>query len=327
MRAVHLTSGDSAAERLRCAGLPGEVLVWADVLHDGALLDRVGDGEWRARRASFLASAGHATESEALSTLARWDADVAKAVAADEVVLWFEPDLFDQLLLIRHLARVASGTWAPRALSLVCRDSHPSLGDVSSLGLVSTVGVRTLYAERQAVPSAAVDLSSHAWRALCAPSPDGLLDLLRQGTPALPHLAPAVERLLAEYPSTQNGTSLTEHFILQALDPWPLEGVQVFRAVQRLERRAFMGDASLFWRVWTMARAPHPLVAARSADAPAALRFAKIGLTQAGMAVRRGEIDAVALNGVDRWVGGVHLKGGSVPWRWDRAGRTLIGRT
>ena len=29
-----------------------------------------------------------------------------------------------------------------------------------------------------------------------------------------------------------------------------------------------------------------------------------------------GEADHVALNGIDRWVGGVHLRG-APPWRWD----------
>ena len=125
----------------------------------------------------------------------------------------------------------------------------------------------------------------------------------------------------------QDGTSLTEHFILQAVDPWPLEGVQVFRAVQRLERHIFMGDATFFWRLRSMATAPHPLVTTGGADGADALRFAKIGLTHAGAAVSRGESDAVALNGLDRWIGGVHLTGNSVPWRWDRSAGTLIGRT
>ena len=30
-----------------------------------------------------------------------------------------------------------------------------------------------------------------------------------------------------------------------------------------------------------------------------------------------GAADHVALSGVDRWIGGVHLVGREVPWRWD----------
>lgn len=327
MSMFHLANGDAAAERLRAAGLPGEVIVWADALHDGPVVDDGSDESWRNRRATFLASMLHVPRSEPLARLAGWDADLARAGLADEVVLWIEPDLFDQLLLVRHLARVASQAWKPATLSLVCRDVHPVLGDVSCLGTISIHGARTLYAERAPLGPPEIDLAVEAWRALCAAKPDALLALVRRGTPVLPFLAPAIERLLGEYPSSQDGTSLTEHFILQVLDPWPLEGVQVFRAVQRLERHVFMGDSSFSWRLWSLSRAPHPLIAARGADTPAAFQFARIGLTQAGLAVKRGEVDAVTLNGVDRWIGGVHLKGDSVPWRWDRSARTLVGRT
>ena len=40
-------------------------------------------------------------------------------------------------------------------------------------------------------------------------------------------------------------------------------------------------------------------------------------LTDAGRAVLAGEADHVAICGVDRWIGGVHLQGRDVPWRWD----------
>jgi hypothetical protein len=39
--------------------------------------------------------------------------------------------------------------------------------------------------------------------------------------------------------------------------------------------------------------------------------------TPAGRRVLRGEADHVALNGIDRWVGGVHLRGHAARWRWD----------
>jgi hypothetical protein len=40
-------------------------------------------------------------------------------------------------------------------------------------------------------------------------------------------------------------------------------------------------------------------------------------LTAAGRRVLDGDEDHVALNGIDRWIGGVHLVGREVPWRWD----------
>ena len=42
-----------------------------------------------------------------------------------------------------------------------------------------------------------------------------------------------------------------------------------------------------------------------------------LALTDAGRRVLEGAEDHVALNGVERWIGGVHLVGREVPWRWD----------
>ena len=33
---------------------------------------------------------------------------------------------------------------------------------------------------------------------------------------------------------------------------------------------------------------------------------------------------SVALNGIDRWLGGVHMKGDKVLWRWDRSSESLV---
>jgi hypothetical protein len=39
--------------------------------------------------------------------------------------------------------------------------------------------------------------------------------------------------------------------------------------------------------------------------------------------VLRGEEDHAALNGVDRWVGGVHLAGREPRWRWDEGTESI----
>jgi hypothetical protein len=50
-----------------------------------------------------------------------------------------------------------------------------------------------------------------------------------------------------------------------------------------------------------------------------------VQLTDAGARVLAGEGDQIALNGIDRWIGGVHLQGHHVPWRWDDGTETIIG--
>ena len=74
-----------------------------------------------------------------------------------------------------------------------------------------------------------------------------------------------------------------------------------------------------------MALGSHPLIDV--AD-PSALThpFGKvdIGITQDGQAVLAGKQDFITLNGIDRWLGGVHLQGDEAAWRWDEANDKLV---
>jgi hypothetical protein len=49
-----------------------------------------------------------------------------------------------------------------------------------------------------------------------------------------------------------------------------------------------------------------------------------VQLTGTGARVLAGQADQIALNGIDRWIGGVHLHGHHVPWRWDDGTETIV---
>ena len=81
-----------------------------DVLHEGPCPPVDGDA-WHEVRARFLASATAGRRSEIKAALAarRSRRSPTRARRGDEIVLWFEHDLFDQLALIRTLDLDRSG--------------------------------------------------------------------------------------------------------------------------------------------------------------------------------------------------------------------------
>jgi len=89
----------------------------------------------------------------------------------------------------------------------------------------------------------------------------------------------------------------------------------------------WLGDATFVVYVEDLAAGPTPLVtiaAAAAPDDPSAALARRVALTDAGRAVLDGREDRVRLNGIDRWLGGVHLGAGSRIWRWDDAAQRLI---
>jgi len=127
-------------------------------------------------------------------------------------------------------------------------------------------------------------------------------------------------RHLEQFPSADNGLSRTERTALSVLhEQAPLWGGYLLVAVSRQEERVFMGDSSLYRMIADLAEPRHPLV--QITDTPEN-RLGEVTLTETGRKVLEGQ-DHIALNGIDRWLGGVHLKDGNV-WRWDRAAGRLV---
>ena len=49
----------------------------------------------------------------------------------------------------------------------------------------------------------------------------------------------------------------------------------------------------------------------------------EVRITDAGRAVLEGRADWNELDGIDRWLGGVHLQGKEAAWRWDEQAARL----
>src|SRR5512134_2295961 len=130
---LHVTNGDAAAEAIRSIGVGGDVLVWRDVLHEGPVPAAASDVELREIRATFIARSGWGELAEVRADFARRDARLAAALdSGEEVVLWFEGDLFDQLQLLQTLDRIAAARRRPR-VTLVPTEGYLGLMSAGEL--------------------------------------------------------------------------------------------------------------------------------------------------------------------------------------------------
>lgn len=323
---LHIRCGDDIRDALAAAEIPGDFVRWADPLCQGPLPADLRDEARREVRAQFI-SAQYGHEPEATRRfLAEQDAALERWRGQDEVVLWFEHDLFDQAILVYLLDWFAALDLEETALSLVSVGEFPGIARFIGLGQLSPAQLATLFRERRPVSPAQQALAGRAWAALCDPDPRAVEALLAQGAADLPHLAGALHRHLQDFPAVATGLARTQELILEAVSQGASDPVEAFLAVQELEERPWLGD-EMFWP-WLagLAEAPVPALAI---DAPPDwpqrapdLRGVDLRLTRAGHQLFYGELDWIAANGIDRWLGGVHLQGTEARWRWDpRRGR------
>ncbi|WP_053226688.1 hypothetical protein [Solirubrobacter soli] len=209
-----------------------------------------------------------------------------------DIVLWFEADLYDQLQIAEILARLHGRDVALRQIG-----EHVGIAHFGGLGELQPEQLAAL--PQVELSHAAIDYGARAYAALTSADPMQLLEL--GPSSELRFMREALARLAQEYPSTRDGLSLSERRLLAAA---PGTREQLFQRAWRKEARPFMGDTIAFKTLDRLA----PLLE----DATARER------------VLAGELDYVGAYGIDRWIGGVHLQGHEVPYRWDDARETLV---
>jgi hypothetical protein len=319
--ALHISNGD--ATDVPGTGLARRVIYWRDVLHEGPVPD-VAPAELRQIRAGYLASYPGAGRAGVLSQFTERDQAV-EAGRDGEYVLWFEADLYDQLQVAEILARLAGLGVPAGRITLICIGEHAGIARFGGLGELTAGQLRELPRTNACarLTPAALELATRAWTAFRAPAPDGLAVIAAARLGELRFLGEAFDRLSREYPATRDGLSLTERRVLAAVaDGAPTAVRAVGRAMAR-ETRPFMGDTTYFGRMEAMAAGPSPLLHLDPPGRPVELATG-VRLTDAGARVLAGQADQVSLNGIDRWIGGVHLHGDHVPWRWDDGTETLV---
>ena len=212
----------------------GTFLPWQDVLHEGPVRSGLALEELSRERAAFVAHVGWGSLSEVNASFAARDAAFRRAGEHDEIVLWFEHDLYDQLQLVQVLDGLSALRGPP--ISMVCEAEY--------LGNMTPQRAAELFALRSPVLRRHFQEAQAAWNAFRSPDPRELEKLHPQ---ALPFLEAALRRHLQELPWTTDGLSLLERRVLRALERGPLAFPELFKAVQ--EDPAFLADAVLAWHL------------------------------------------------------------------------------
>jgi hypothetical protein len=313
-----VANGTCTTRLIESAGIPGVRSIWADPLHEGPVPGGLTDAELLDVRARYLAGPAEEADVESVNDLRLWREAIRRHESYDELVLWFEHDLFDQLNLIQLLTWTRTCLPASKPVSLVCVGSFPGHPAFKGLGELSPDELAPLLETRQRVGEAQYSLAERAWEAFRQPTPEALDRLRHADTAAMPYLSAAITRFLQEFPWTADGLSRTERRLLRLAYPGSISLSVAFPRMHQGEDAYYVTDLSLMSLAEALSRTLPPLLAfapRRSADSD--LFREPVMLTETGRAVLERRQDRVATCGIDRWLGGVHLQSDATVWRWD----------
>jgi hypothetical protein len=315
MSRVLITNGDHAANALAAHFPDAEILIWRDVLIEGPVPGGIDDEALADIRARHIEEAFGMNDVRADFT--RRNQAFEKIGEFERIELWFETDLHDQLQIIELLARFAKQP--PNSAPLFALAAPPLSNHIDDAAKAM-----------RPIASADYESGSAMWRAFRALAPEGILEQA-QAMGTLPEARASFKRLLGEFPSPRDGLGRIERAALLALRDGAVTPGLAFRHYQQTEPLPFLGDLGFYYRLEKLAAGENPLVRglpdggiARAARSNTTVEYTDtlIELTGTGHEVLEGRKDFITLNGIDRWIGGLHLTSENV-WRYDPAKKAL----
>ncbi|PWC23769.1 DUF1835 domain-containing protein [Brenneria nigrifluens DSM 30175 = ATCC 13028] len=315
---LHIRCGSDIQQPLRQAGFRGDYLAYSDPFCQGPVL--TGD-DWLPQRVAFIAS--HYTSRIGISRQQlqqQREQEERTLLSAGEnyrrVVLWFEHDSYDQLILARCLAHFDAHP-AP-LLEMVTVDRYPGSRRFLGLGQLPTEALLLLWQARQPVTPRQCRLGRQVWEGLRSDNPSTLLSLATAVAADLPFMPQALLRHCQEFPSVKNGLGLTEQLALRCLAERPHTPKQLFHTLtEHHDPLPWLGDIMLDDIIDGLRLAPEP---ALSLDAASGV----LSLTEVGRALLDNRLDWMNCYPAERWLGGVRIDGGQRGWRWHQQSQKLV---
>ena len=287
------------------------------MLHEGPVDTSLSLEALSKERAKFIADQGWGDFPHVSGDFVDRDRVIRHLDYFDEIVLWFEDDLYDQLQLIQLLDFFGRGAARGKTLSVIVVDGY--------IPPLSATQLKKLDAARPRVTAEQLELGKRAWKAFGSADPREIAKLLDENTSPIKHLASAFNRHLEEFPSTVNGLSRSEREALTAIEAGHNTPVAAFLEVARQQESIFLGDLVFYSYLERLSGRKDALVTWSDGSpviAPTSERSrefveGQLTLTPLGREVLAGKTNWQQINKQTRWLGGVEINPGAAGWRWD----------
>lgn len=321
-KTLHICNEPETAELIRKAGIEGLTLPWNENLAIGPVpyqsLEELSD-----TRINYFRRVCNDQRYYEKSWVKSRNKILRQFPHYDEVVLWFDYDLRDQLQLIQLLNFFAQQTYSVGKLSLICIDRFPGVFGFRSLADLKPKQFQQLIKARKEISDPQLQMAHSAWKAVTAKNPQQLQKILQLSSDALPFLKDAIFRLMQEYPDKRSGLSRSQSQILRAINSGLTQPMKIYYRAMSYEDRPFLNPEEFFLCVDELISEEEGLILTNRQrklffqGIPSdrkALRARTLVLSPLGQQVLREKADWLHEGARERWIGGVLISEENV-WR------------
>ena len=304
-KVLNIVNGDVTVEIIRSAYINGDFLAWGDFLHEGYVPFTSSLEELSNIRARYISKQGFDSFENIRKKFQERDNRLKKYHHYQKIILWFEPDLYDQLQLIQILSWFANQNIENINLTLISVNHY--------LKESSPRGIRMLLGDEESVTREHLEVAQKAWLAFIQPTPMDWFKLLDEDLSYLPFLKDAIIRMLEEFPNRRDGLSRSQYQALYIISKGINNPKYIFDKSQTLEKKRFMGEI-IFWKILD------EFIENRVISSQKNGQILKI--TELGIDILNQNINYLHIKPINKWIGGTKLKNSNL-WCWDSKKRMI----
>ncbi|MEM9650297.1 MAG: DUF1835 domain-containing protein [Bacteroidota bacterium] len=211
---LHITNGDSFTSKLQSLHLKGDIITWREMLCEGKTLCSVGSESFWKTRFEFLNKNYKVTKSWFVEKTLKEYRSLCNHKQQDQIVLWFEYDLFCQINMLAVLSWLKMHR-RHAEISLVCSGKEDESGKLYGLSELSDERLLELYENRTVLSQDDIEFADYVWQLYCSDNPIRLENLIAHNNFQFEYLSEALRAHLKRFPTIKNGLNALENQILQ----------------------------------------------------------------------------------------------------------------
>lgn len=215
---LHITNGDTTTNYLKKLNFSGDFITWREMLCEGKTTTDVGSETFWKTRFEFFKTSYKISKQKFINYTVKEYRNLCKKKDSNEIVLWFEHDLFCQinmLAVISWLKRYRKGY----QISLVCSGKVDNSNNLLGLSELNSSQIQQHFKNRIELTQDDIEYADYIWQLYCSDSPLRL-ETVYKFNPMSPfqYLETAIKAHLQRFPSIENGLNKVENTILKTAE-------------------------------------------------------------------------------------------------------------
>lgn len=212
---LHITNGDGLATNIRELGIPGQLVVWREMLCEGPTCYNLGTDEFISLRKDFLKKNYQISPEEYEEQFLKELKKLTEQNGYDEIVLWFEFDLYSHINMLAAISHLMeSGIEVP--VYLVCSKKLEGEKEFNVLSQLPLKDLQNHFNQKILLNRDDLEMANLMWQLYNGGNPQKLKNLIKQKT-NFEYLSSCIRAHVERFPETNTGLNSLEKNILKLI--------------------------------------------------------------------------------------------------------------